>query len=133
MVARISEADAKLLGLPATKAAQSRPVPGKMNRTEAAYAATLELDRISGAIVLYAFDAVKFRIADKCWYTPDFLVVLPDGRVELHEVKGFWREDAIVKVKVAADKYPFRFVAVTKQSRKLGGGWTFREFSRGYR
>jgi hypothetical protein len=53
-------------------------------------------------------------------------MVLPsDGVLEVVEVKGFWRDDARVKVKVAAAIYPFKFVAVT---RTRGGSWRPEEF-----
>lgn len=39
--------------------------------------------------------------------------------MECHEVKGFWTDDAKVKIKVAAEQYPFRFIAFKKC--KLGG------------
>jgi len=50
--------------------------------------------------------------------------LLASGELECHEVKGFWRDDARVKIKVAASIYPFRFVAV----RKVKGGFTVEEF-----
>ena len=54
--------------------------------------------------------------------------MLADGVIEMHEVKGYWTEDARAKIKVAANKFPFRFVAVYKQAKKDGGGWRFEEF-----
>ena len=42
-------------------------------------------------------------------------VTRTDGCVEYHEVKGYRREAAIVRLKSAAKQYPqFRFVLVTK-------------------
>jgi hypothetical protein len=49
--------------------------------------------------------------------------MLSDGRLQAHEVKGFWQEDARVKIKVAADMYPIEFIAVKAVSKKNGGGW----------
>ena len=46
----------------------------------------------------------------------------------MHEVKGFWRDDARAKIKIAADLYPFRFIAVQAAPKKAGGGWTIEEF-----
>lgn len=54
--------------------------------------------------------------------------MLADGVIEMHEVKGYWTEDARAKIKVAANKFPFRFVAVYKQAKKDGGGWRIEEF-----
>jgi hypothetical protein len=43
----------------------------------------------------------------------------------MHEVKGFWQDDARVKIKVAARSIPFRFKAVNakreERRRRLGG------------
>jgi len=47
----------------------------------------------------------------------------------MHEVKGFWQDDARVKIKVAADMYPFRFIAVKPRAKKDGGGWQTEAFS----
>ncbi len=83
-----------------------------MNKTEARYAQLLELLKRSGEILDYTFESLKFKLADKTYYTPDFLVVYPE-HFEIHEVKGFWRDDARVKIKVAAEQFPwFRFKAV---------------------
>ena len=51
-----------------------------------------------------------------------------DGALEMHEVKGHWMEDARVKMKVAADMYPFRFIAVQPIAKKAGGGWKVEVF-----
>lgn len=103
--------------------------PGKMNKTEAAYAGeVLALAKATGRVAWYAFEAVKLRLADKTYYTPDFLVMLADGTLEAHEVKGFWRDDARVKIKVAAELFPFRFMAISKQTKKDGGGWAAPEW-----
>lgn len=96
---------------------------GQMNKTEAAYAQHLELLRIAGTIAWYKFEGIKLRLADNTFYTPDFAVMLADGLIEMQEVKGFWQDDARVKIKVAAEIYPFRFVAVRPQAKKHGGGW----------
>lgn len=108
--------------------ALGRMKSGQMNRTEAAYATTLEAAKNAQEIVWYAFEGVTLKLADGCRYTPDFAVLRADGLMEMHEVKGYWTEDARAKIKVAADKFPFRFVAVYKQAKKDGGGWRFEEF-----
>lgn len=96
---------------------------GQMNKTESEYAQHLELLKRAGEITWYRFEGMKFRLADNTFYTPDFSVMCSDGLVEMHEVKGFWTDDARVKIKVAADMYPFAFKAVQKQAKKEGGGW----------
>ena len=97
---------------------------GDMNRSEAKYAAELELRRQAGEVAWFKFEGVKLRLADGCFYSPDFAVMLSDGTLEMHEVKGFWQDDARVKVKVAASLYPFRFVALTHKR----GIWQIEDF-----
>ena len=97
---------------------------GAMNKTEAAYSERLQLRQIAGEILWYKFEGIKLRLADATFYSPDFAVMLSSGEMEIHEVKGFWQDDARVKIKVAAELYPFRFIAVTKSA----GGWKTEEF-----
>ena len=103
--------------------------PERMNKTEAAYAAHLDLLLAAGEILGWKFESVKLRLADLTWYTPDFLVQLPSREMEFHEVKGFWRDDARVKIKVAAETFPaFHFLAVQRRAKKAGGGWDVERF-----
>ena len=78
----------------------------RMNKTERRYSLGLILLQRDGAIKRWAFEALKFRLADRTWYTPDFDIWYPDGRLRLVEVKGFMRDDAIVKFKVARETFP---------------------------
>jgi hypothetical protein len=48
--------------------------------------------------------------------------------LEAHEVKGRWADDARAKIKIAADRYPMRFVAIKAKPKKDGGGWAVGEF-----
>ncbi len=107
--------------------AAGRLKPGAMNKTEAAYAEELEMQRRAGNILWFKFEGVKFRLADNTFYTPDFLVMAGNGLLEAHEVKGFWQDDARVKIKVAADIYPIRFFAI-KPIPKKAGGWEVEAF-----
>lgn len=101
---------------------------GAMNKTEARYDAYLWEQRHAGAVVWHKFEPLKLRLADSTFYSPDFAVLLADGFLEMHEVKGFWEDDARVKIKVAASIYPFRFIAVTAEAKKRGGGWKVEQF-----
>lgn len=101
---------------------------GAMNGTESDYSAHLTLRKIAGEVAWYKFEGLKFRLADNTFYTPDFAVMLADGQLEAHEVKGYWEDDARAKIKIAADMYPIKFIAVMKRSKKEGGGWKFEEF-----
>lgn len=97
---------------------------GVMNKTEEAYAKVLEARKFAGEILWYKFEAIKLRLADNTFYTPDFPVLLANGELQMHEVKGFWEDDARVKIKVAASMYPFDFIAV----KKCKGGFSVEEF-----
>lgn len=97
---------------------------GAMNKTEAAYAATLEQRRAAGEVAWFKFEGIKLRLADNTFLTVDFAVMLADGTMEMHEVKGFMFDDANVKLKVAASIYPFVFKVIRKAK---GGMWTVTE------
>lgn len=101
---------------------------GQMDKTESAYAQHLEMRKRAGEISWYRFEGLKLRLADNTFYSPDFFVMLASGELEAHEVKGHWQDDARVKIKIAADQYPFRFIAIKAQSKKAGGGWATEEF-----
>lgn len=91
----------------------------KMNGTESAFADYLDGRIQRGEIKRWDFEAMKFILADRTTYTPDFFVMLPDGRIEFYEVKGFMRDDANVKLKVSASKfYMFKFYLVRKEKRE---------------
>lgn len=107
-----------------TTRAKWRPkrVPGKMNRTEAAYAEILEEQKRRGEIADWFYEKLKLRLGDdwKLTWTPDFMVLRNDGTVELVDVKGGagWEEAARVKIKAAAAMFPlFLFVGVKRTSR----------------
>jgi hypothetical protein len=97
-----------------------------MNKTEAAYAVLLEDMKSAGEIQWWAYEAIKLRLADKTYYTPDFAVINGQEELEFHEVKGFWREDARVKIKAANEQFPFLFIAFTL----VKGTWQEEEFKK---
>ena len=104
--------------------------PGTMNKMEAAYSDHLAARKLAGEILDYRFEALKFRLADNTTLTPDFIVLMPDGLIEAHDVKGsFFPEHNRVKWKVAVDQYPwFSWVLVRKQALKRGGGFEYERF-----
>lgn len=101
------------------KATARDPLAGA-NKLEREYAAHLDLLVCAGAIRAWSYEAIKLRLADGAFYTPDFVVVAADEALEIHETKGFMREAARVRIKVAAELHPFRFFIV----RKEGGRFT---------
>ncbi|MGS2743584.1 hypothetical protein ACU6TU_08305 [Halomonas sp. LS-001] len=113
-------------------AALGRLKAGQMNKTEAAYAQYLEMRKRAGDIQWYRFDGIKLRLADKTFLTVDFAVMAEDGVMELHDTKGsprIFTDDARVKMKVAAELYPFRFKVAYPQAKKHGGGWHIEEIA----
>lgn len=114
--------------------AKGRPKSAKrggMNRTETEFAAVLEEWRIAGVIVWWRYEPFTLRVTDgfdgnhaSVRYTTDFAVMLPDGEIELYEVKGFADEKDILRMKAAADVFPFTFRLVKKLAKKDGGGWS---------
>ncbi len=97
-----------------------------MNKTERSFAETL--NQHMDEILVWYFGSFKLRLAGATWYTPDFYVNLYSHRPTLVEVKGFFRDDAAVKLKVAAETYPcFRWLLVRREGRH---GWNVREITR---
>lgn len=109
-----------------------------MNRTEQAYAAHLAKRKLAGEILGYEFEAVKLRLADNTHLTVDFMVYSASGEIEFHDTKGAKKirrangsagftplveDDAAVKMKVAAERFPFRFC----HAFLTPAGWVVRE------
>ena len=94
------------------------------NKTEAAWAQQLDLAKKAGLLQLWRFEAINLRLADRTFYKPDFLVINQAGQIEFHEVKGFWRDDARVKIKVAANQFPF-FTFTAVQWNRKARQWQF--------
>ena len=66
----------------------TRRKPGEMNKLEAKMADELRAKQLAGEIDWFAFEAITIKLADRTRYTPDFLVMLCDGQLELWEVKA---------------------------------------------
>ena len=113
-----------------TKARIRQQAGDGLNKTERAFLTYLQA--LEPMRRVHAQD-ITLRIGNGCRYTPDFVVDggalnRPDTDaafwatlVRAYEVKGFMRDDAAVKLKVAARAYPWIcFHLVTKRK---GGGW----------
>ena len=110
-----------------TVKAKASTRPNGMNATEIRYAALLTTRVHAGEIARFDREPEGLRLADRCVYWPDFRVINNDGTVEFHECKGrsgdkfHAREDAWIKLKVAAATHPmYRFLVVWPSKR---GGW----------
>lgn len=87
---------------------------GSMNKLESAFSIVLEARKRAGQIARWDFQPEKLRLANRTFYEPDFRVVQNDGEIVFYETKGFMEDDAAVKLKVAAEMHPYRFVLVKK-------------------
>lgn len=90
-----------------TNKPRGRHQPGVQNKLESQYALHLNELLAAGEIIWWKFESIKLKLGPACFYTPDFLVMLPDGTLELHETKGFMQDDARVKLSTCKEMYPF--------------------------
>jgi len=100
------------------RGAKAKP---RMNKLEANYAFVLDLAVKAGQILWWRFEGITLKLADDVRYTPDFAIMEADGMISFHETKGYMRDDARIKLRVAAVMYPFEFYLV---QQKDGGAWT---------
>lgn len=118
------------------RAGRKPRVPGEPNPLEVAFGQELERRKNRGEILEYEFEAEALRIAwtDKATgrkgatYTPDFRAITADGEVVFYEVKPmqssgkpYFREDAKLKLKMAADRHPYRFIIAMRRGKD--GPW----------
>lgn len=97
-----------------------------MNKLEQKFAAELELWLAAGDIVEYHFEHLKLRLGHDVFYTPDFLVVTPN-EFQIYEVKGFWEDDARVKIKWAARLYWFFRIFSVEKGKRGEVEWKIKE------
>ena len=124
------------VSLPETirKTAKGRVRVEKMNKTEMAYEAHLNLRKITGEVMWFKYEGMTLKLGPDCRLTMDFVVMLTDGTIELHDTKGTERrirkngdrvaaprceDDATAKMAVAAAMFPFVFKVAFKDS----GNW----------
>lgn len=111
--------------------ALGRKAPGEMNKTEARYAERLEQRKLVGEVLWYAFEAVTLKLAHDTRLTVDFFVMLADGSLQAHDVKGsnrtgVYQDDARVKMQVAARMFPWPFFIAVPRGR-TGHEWDIAE------
>lgn len=100
----------------------ARYIPGedKLNKTEKAYLNHL----LCLNVLCLHVQEITLKLADDCRLTPDFSYRDEMGKLVFVDVKGFQREDALIKMKVAARRFPdFKFQIVSRK----GIGWKVRE------
>lgn len=98
---------------------------GEKNSTEQKFEDDWLRPRLmAGEILWYRFEGIKLRLADNTFLTVDYAVLPADGVLTMIDVKGaraIVQDDARVKMKVAAEQYPFLFQMAYPTK---GGGWT---------
>ena len=102
---------------------KGRRKSGEMNKLEQKYFQHLLSLKHTNQILDFWFEPMNLRLAQKTYYRPDFMVLMPDLSIEIQEVKGFMMDDANVKLKVAAAKFPFKFQLV----KWVKGQWDITE------
>lgn len=95
------------------------------SRLESDYADLLTLRKLAREILRWEYEPIKFRLGEGAYYKPDFLIVMADRSIEIHETKGFKREAAMVRIRAAASIHDYvSFTLVTRKS----GQWDYERF-----
>lgn len=90
------------------------------NKTELAFAEHLALKHPTIPIEHEPF---VMKLGNGVRYIPDFFLCIGQ-QPTVYEVKGFMREDAAAKIKMAASKFKWiQFNLVFKRTKAQGGGW----------
>ena|ERR1035437_186153 len=85
----------------------------KLNKTERA---RLEWLRTLGVQAI-GVQAITLKLGDDCRFTPDFNYIADIGRMVFEDVKGFQRDDALVKIKAAARKFSWATFLIVKKAK----------------
>ncbi len=101
-----------------------------MNGWESEFSKLVENLKAVNSILDWRYEPLRLLIATgkkRAYYKPDFMSISIGERVTFYEVKGFWKPDSRLRIKVAAGLYPFfDFVGVTKEN----GEWAYEYFSK---
>lgn len=85
----------------------------KLNKTERERFAQLRSMRVP----CLETQAITLKLGDDCRFTPDFSYIGENGEMVFEDVKGFQRDDALVKIKVAARKFTWARFLIVKKSK----------------
>jgi hypothetical protein len=111
----------------ASRPTRHRPTAGEPNKTEARYAGHLAGLQLAGRIEGYAFEPMKLRLAGRTWLKIDFAVKTGTGLILVDVKGGPLEDDAAVKLKVCAEKYPWLPLYLVYRER---GAWVYRAVTR---
>jgi hypothetical protein len=104
---------------PAKKSLRQKSGP-KLNKTEAAFLQYISQFYPAERI---GIQDVTLHLANGCRYTPDFRV----GWHSFYEVKGHMRDDAAVKIKVAAARFTDLQLFLVFRDKNQPSGWRIEE------
>lgn len=98
----------------------------KLNKLEHEFLGYLEFNMRQHS---HYAQSLTFLLANGVRFTPDFISISKlTGMMIAHETKGYMRDDAAVKIKVAASVFPLiKWNLVTKLGKRKGGGWQIDE------
>lgn len=116
--------DRGLVGMEVAAGQEKRAAGLKFrSKAEARYADLLEARKRAGEIESWGFEDITLVVGQAIdmtsRITPDFTVRRHDGRLELHEVKGWLRDDARAKLLGAVKQWP-QFAWVLVWSKRSG-------------
>jgi hypothetical protein len=114
--------------------AKPRPADGFKSSYERKFAEVLESERKAKKILCWKHESITLVVndveGDKRRYTPDFAVWEDDKTLHFFEVKGFAREDSILKFEVAARNFPHHIFTMVGWD-KAKGFYTMKEYGGG--
>ncbi|MBP0714837.1 hypothetical protein ABXK61_16145 [Burkholderia sola] len=96
----------------------------KVDAAIEAYGELLATLRLRGDVLWFRANPIKLRLADETYYGPNFAVMVASGHLEMHHVMDAAKNEPLTTVKIAAEQFPFRFVAVHRDD---SCGWKFEE------
>ncbi|MEK4503029.1 DUF1064 domain-containing protein [Bacillus sp. FSL R12-0069] len=109
------------------------------SKAEANYYECLKIRHVKGEVERFELQPIfklqpAFKKQDKSFqaitYIADFLVYLPNGEVEVIDIKGMITETFSVKRKLFEYKYPHLQLILLKHVKKYGGFITLDEYNK---
>lgn len=111
---------------------------GVMNKTETKFADILKARQLQGEISAYWFEPFSLRLTDNIpgsstkptRYTPDFMILLPDGETHIVDVKGTGPDDpaSLVRLKQASQRFQLWRFFLCKETPKLATWFEWTEY-----
>ena len=113
-----------------------RLAPGQLSKVEERYSSYLTLRKLAGEIQDFWPHQLTWKLTEGAHYRADFLVMLRDGSLQIHETKGgkrskstgewkpFGEEDAMLKIKLVAAQVPFPVLIAFEAGKD---NWQFQE------